>query len=494
MLTLTMFSVLTRLLGFLYKIYLSRIMSTMELGIYNLTLSVYMVLITLVGSSIPLTISKITSTNRANKKEFSTAYSVTASLILSIGLAILTCIILLLCKPLLIMILGDSLGFEILLSLLPSILFTALYSQIRGYLWGLENYFAVSLVEFIEQILRIAFCMIFVTLNLFSSPVISVGVALSIACGLSTIYGFILYFKNGGKFKYRRGYYKEIIKSSAPLTGVRLFSSLLQPLVSIILPILLTHYGLTRTLALSELGVIMGMSMPLLSIPSTIIGALCMILVPRISSCNNENNSTLNAQIDNYTMFSIICLFMFIPIFITLGIPICTYVFDNISAGIYLSYSAWIIIPMGISQITSSILNALNQEQKSFIYYIISSIFMLTAVLTLPKFIGIKAMTYSIGISCIILSLLNLRKIKKITGYSTNIFSKLIYQLLINLPVILITRLSYNWFKYIFTSFFAIAFSCIISVLAYFALLFVFNVISFKNMKSFLLKSLKKSH
>ena len=182
------------------------------------------------------------------------------------------------------------------------------------------------------------------------------------------------------------------------------------------------------------------------------------------------------------------------PIFTTLGAPICSYVFDNISAGIYLSYSSWIVIPMGLSQITSSILNALNQEQKSFIYYVISSIFMVIAVLILPKFIGIKAMTYSIGISTIILSILNFVKIKKLTGYSSNLFPKLISQMLINLPIILITKLSYNWLNYFFNDFFAIAISCIISVLSYLALLFVFNIISFKNMKTFISKNFKKEN
>ena len=55
--------------------------------------------------------------------------------------------------------------------------------------------------------------MILIILNIFSSPVLAVGTALSIACGISTLYGFMLYFKNGGKFKYKHGYYKEIIKS-----------------------------------------------------------------------------------------------------------------------------------------------------------------------------------------------------------------------------------------------------------------------------------------
>ena len=196
MLTLTAFSVLTRFLGFLYKIYLSRIMSTYELGVYSLTLSVYMVLITIVASSIPLSISKIASNNRSLNKEYNTHYSVTSSLILSTIVSIVLVIGIILAKPLLVWILGGQLGFEIIITLIPSIIFSALYSQIRGYLWGYENYFSVSMVEFIEQILRIVFCMLFVSLKIFPSPVISVGVALSIACGISTLYGYYLYFKN----------------------------------------------------------------------------------------------------------------------------------------------------------------------------------------------------------------------------------------------------------------------------------------------------------
>ena len=466
-------------------------MTTTDLGIYNVTLSVYMVLITIVSSSIPLTISKITALNKSNNKSYATNYSVTSSLLLSIGLSVVLCVLILLLKPLLLLILGDHLGYEILIALLPSIIFTALYSQIRGYLWGLENYFGVSMVEFIEQIIRIVFCMLFVTLDLFPSPVISVGVALSIACGISTIYGFILYFKNGGRIKFRQGYFKDIIKSSAPLTGVRLLSSVLQPLVSILLPIQLTKFGMEKSMALSELGIVTGMSMPLLSIPSTIIGALCMVLVPRISG--HEEDDSVSGQIDNYITFSMFCLFMFVPIFITLGIPICSFVFDNVSAGIYLTYATWIIIPMGISQITSSILNAFNKEQKSFIYFIFSNLIMVLIVLIFPKFIGIKAMVLGIGISNLVLSILNLKEIKKITGYKSQIIKKITIQLLLNLPIILITKLTYNILDKCIGQFLSIAISCIICVVSYIALLFVFGILNFKSMKSIFSKIQKKS-
>ncbi len=491
MLTLTAFSVLTRFLGFLYKIYLSRIMSTYELGVYSLTLSVYMVLITIVSSSIPLTISKITSNNKTLNKEYNTHHSVTSSIILSTIISIIIVILLLISKPLLIWILGGKLGYEIIITLIPSIIFSALYSQIRGYLWGYENYFSVSIVEFIEQILRIIFCMAFVSLDIFSSPVVSVGVALSVACGISTIYGYYLYFKNKGRIKYKSGYFKEIIKSTLPLTAVRLFGSILQPVVAIILPIILGNFGIDKELAVSELGVALGMTMPLLSIPSTIIGSLCMILVPRISSHNQETSTTLNEQIENYINFSIICIMVFVPIFIVLGVPMGKFIFSNSLAGIYISNSSWIIIPMGIAQITTSILNALNQEQKTFIYYIISSIFMFLVILVTPKFLGTMSMLYSIGISNIVLSILNVIKIKKLTSYSTKITNKILTQIMLILPIILLTKITYNWSSIITSKLISLIICSVISVIGYIVLIFSFNIIDFRLIKNLINSSSK---
>ena len=494
MLTLTAFSILTRFLGFLYKIYLSRIMSTYELGVYSLTLSVYMVLITIVASSIPLSISKIASNNRSLNKEYNTHYSVTSSLILSTIVSIVLVIGIILSKPLLVWILGGQLGFEIIITLIPSIIFSALYSQIRGYLWGYENYFSVSMVEFIEQILRIVFCMLFVSLKIFPSPVISVGVALSIACGISTLYGYYLYFKNKGRLKFKRGYFKEIIKSSLPLTAVRLFGSILQPIVAIILPIILSNFGIDKEVAVSELGVAMGMTMPLLSIPSTIIGSLCMVLVPRISSYNQETSSTLNKQIDNYINFSIICIMLFVPVFIVLGVPMCEFIFNNTLSGIYISNCAWIIVPMGIAQITTSILNALNQEQKTFIYYIISSLFMFLCILVMPKFLGTMSMLYSIGISNIVLSILNIIKIKKLTNYSTKISSKIIVQIMISLPIILLTNITYNWTSIITSKIISIIICSTISIIGYILLIFTFNILDFKIVKNLILAKNKQKN
>lgn len=488
MLTLTVFSVATRCLGFIYKIYLTKIMTTTELGIYNITLSIFMVMLTIVGSSIPLTISKITAKNKAVNKTSYTSYSVTSATIFNTLISLILCGVTLVSSPLINLMIGDSIGFTIIVSLLPSIVFTAVYSSLKGYMWGLENYFAVSIVELIEQIIKIGLCIVFIYFKVFSNPIISVAQAMNIACGLSTLIGIYFYLRNQGKFKYKNGFFKEIIYSTAPLTCVRVFSSLLTPLISVIVPLRLVNEVVTRGEILSELGVLMGMTMPLLSIPSTIIGALCMILIPKIQG---ENKEKVNNGINYYILFTISCIFLFIPAFIVLGKPICEYIYSNAEAGIYLSREAWIMLPIGLSQITTSILNALNLETRTFLYFLISNIIMLIFTLIFTPLIGSEIIVWGIGISAIVTTYLNTRKIQKSLNFKTKILNLTFSHVLVSLPVILITEYVYNIFSVILSPILAILFSGIICVSSFLSLLFVFDILNFRTLKIYLLKSKK---
>lgn len=486
MLTLTVFSVATRCLGFIYKIYLTKIMTTTELGIYNIALSIFMVLLTIVGSSIPLTISKITAKNKALNKSSYSSYSVTSATIFNTLVGAILCGITLISSPLLNLMIGDSTGYTIIVSLLPSIIFTAIYSGLKGYMWGLENYFAVSIVELIEQIIKIGLCILFICIDAFNNPILSVAHAMNISCGLSTLLGVYFYLKNHGRFKYKNGYFKEIIYSSTPLTCVRVFSSLLTPLISIIIPLRLVNEVVTRSEILSELGILMGMTMPLLSIPSTIIGALCMILIPKIQG---ENKERMNSGINYYILFTISCIFLFIPAFIVLGRPICEYIYSNPQAGIYLSHGAWIMLPVGLAQISTSILNALNLETKTFLYFLISNIIMLAFTFIFTPLIGSEIIVYGIGISAIVTTYLNIRKIQKSLCIKTKILSLTLSHILVSLPVILVTKYVYNILNIALSPIFAIGISGIICVASFLSLLFVFDILNFRTLKVYLLKS-----
>ena len=58
---ITGFAVITRVLGFVFRIYLSRMLGAEMLGLYQVSLSVFMVLLTIVASGLPLVISKLSA-------------------------------------------------------------------------------------------------------------------------------------------------------------------------------------------------------------------------------------------------------------------------------------------------------------------------------------------------------------------------------------------------------------------------------------------------
>lgn len=464
-------------------------MTTTELGIYNITLSIFMVMLTIVGSSIPLTISKITAKNKALSKNNNTSYSVTSATIFNTLIGVILCGITIISSPLINLMIGDNIGNTIIISLLPSIIFTAIYSGLKGYMWGLENYFAVSIVELVEQVIKIALCVIFVYFKVFNNPIIAVAQAMNISCGISTLIGIYYYLKNHGRFKYKKGYFKEIFYSSTPLTCVRVFSSLLTPLISIIIPLRLVSNVVTRNEILSELGVLMGMTMPLLSIPSTIIGALCMILIPKIQG---ENPDKMNGGINYYMLFTISCIFLFIPIFIVLGEPVCSYIYSNSMAGIYLSKESWVMLPIGLAQITTSILNALSLETRTFLYFLISNIAMLLFTLIFTPLFGSEIIVIGIGLSAIITTILNTRKIKKSLGIKTKICNLIFTHTLVSLPIILITKYTYNILISILSPLPSIVIAGIVSIASYIGLLFVFDILNFRTIKVYLFKS--KNH
>ena len=121
----------------------------------------------------------------------------------------------------------------------------------------------------------------------------------------------------------------------------------------------------------------------------------------------------------------------------------------------------------------------------------ISSVFLFLSVIFLPKYIKIMSMIFGMGVSNIVLTILNLSKIKKLTNYESKIINKITTQMLIVMPVIWITKITYDWLHIISGQFISMMICSIISTITYFMLLFIFNVINPKAVINFMNKTLK---
>ena len=64
----TIFSLMEKFLGFIYRIYLSRAIGSEGVGLYQITLSVFALLLTLCSSGIPATVSRLITKYRAERQ------------------------------------------------------------------------------------------------------------------------------------------------------------------------------------------------------------------------------------------------------------------------------------------------------------------------------------------------------------------------------------------------------------------------------------------
>ena len=126
-----------------------------------------------------------------------------------------------------------------------------------------------------------------------------------------------------------RSEYKPLLASALPITAMRTANSLSVSLVSIILPIRLVSAGLTNAQAMSVFGSAMGQAIPLLFIPTTLIGSFTLVLVPEISENFYKGNyHYLKRDVEKAIKFTCFLTALFVPVFFVCGEEIGILVFN----------------------------------------------------------------------------------------------------------------------------------------------------------------------
>ncbi|MBQ3047438.1 MAG: oligosaccharide flippase family protein [Clostridia bacterium] len=484
---LTSFSILTRALGFLFRIILSRAIGAEGLGIYQISFSVFMVLETFISSGLPLVVSKYTSKSIAENNTLKQKSVITSALLIGLITAMLLCIIVILFKNFFGLLFTDKRCLNILIVLLPGLVFSSVYAILRGNLWGQKKYFLVSFTEFLEQLFRM---LIFVFLmaifySIFDGIVIA-SISYVISCAMSALIVLIVYLKNKGKFeKPKKDLCVSLLKTSIPITSVRVVSSLLMPIISIIIPIQLIKCGYTNEQALSIFGVAMGMTFPLLYIPSTLVGSLSVTLIPDLSTAiAQENFLEIKTKVNFAIKFGMFVAFLFVPIFYALGETIGIFLYNNIQSGVFLSNSCLLILPICLSGLTVSCLNALNLEVKGFINYAIGALFLFLSIILLTKFIGILSLVWGMGLCLGIASILNIRLLNKKLKYKFFNLMYLTKLFICSIPAILICRWCFNILNIFSPLIISLSISCLAGEIFFLMFGLIFNLYNLSFLKT----------
>lgn len=411
----TAFSVAEKAFGFLYRVILSRTLGSEGMGLYQVALSVFAVLATAAASGIPLTVSRLITKYRARNNKNAQSSVVAAALIAALCFSVPAFSALFFGHELFDFIFSDPRCMSILLILLPSLTFNSVYSVIRGVMWGNKQFIPYCVIDLIEELTMIFAGVLLVTAmtDVFDGArraALAIVVSYLVSFTLSGIY----FFCKGGRLRNPKRQLKPLLASALPITGMRTSNSLINSAISLLLPARLIAAGFTSGEAMSEIGVAMGMSMPILSIPATLIGSLALVMVPELAeNFYRGDHKKMKDNIEKAIKLTALIACLLIPPLFVLGKDVGVILFANEHGGEIIRNCCFMLLPMSIGMISTSILNSLGYEKMTCAYFFIGAAATLLCVWFLPQFVGVYALMIGMAASSVITMTLNLRLIVK---------------------------------------------------------------------------------
>lgn len=424
---LTLAGIVTRIIGFFFRIFLSRNIGEEGMGIYQLLSPIMALSFSLTCAGIQTAISKYVAAYEASDNHKSSLLTLWYGLIVSIFLSIILGIFLAkFSSPISTHFLAEVRCRPIICVYALSLPFCAIHSCINGYYYGIKRTAVPAITQLLEQIVRV------VSVGLFfcwagesSQSAKTIYAVLGIVLGegfssLSSIIFFLHHNKSqsilskGTPQTKKRLIFNKLIGLSVPLSINRICLNLLQSIEAVFLPRKLVIFGLSGREALGLYGVLTGMALPMILFPQAITNSVSILLLPYVSEAQaRKKNHQISRSIGLGTGFCLLLGFIFMSLFFIFGPFIGNRIFHSQDAGIFIRILSFICPFLYLGTLTTSILNGLGKANTTFCINLIVLSIRLFGVFMLVPLYGIKTYLHILLLSQIIHCLLNFLALKK---------------------------------------------------------------------------------
>ena len=394
---LTVAGFISRIFGFLFRIFLSRSFGEESVGLYQMIFPLYILCLSLSTAGLQTAVSRITAekTTLGHNKEADGV--LTAALCLAVVISLIEILVIQnQAGSIAGSLFGDDRCMELILIISYALPFAAVHSCICGRSLGLGDTMLPATSQLIEQcvrILTVVLLWIFLrTCGLTPSIRLAAAgvVAGEMAAALFTVRGLRL------QRPVRAGI-RELFAFSAPLTANRTALTLLQSIEAVSIPASLIRYGMSATEAVSLYGVLTGMALPCILFPSALTGSVGTVLLPAVSAASTSGNRRSvflllrKAIVSCFSLGLACCLF-----FLLFGKMIGRFLFHSADAGRFIITLAWIC---PFLYVNSSLLNAVNGYGRTGTSFLISMSGLLIRIagvfLAVPQF-GIQGYLWAL--------------------------------------------------------------------------------------------------
>lgn len=430
-LILTLTGLLSRVIGFFYRIYLSRLFGEEGMGIYQLLSPVLALSFSLSAAGIQTAISKYVAASVAKGNCKDSYRYLFTGLFLSLLLSVPCMLLLLMFSDFVaVHFLLEARTASMLRIIALSIPAGAVHSCINGYYYGIKKTMLPSSTQIIEQFMRF-FCVLaadFLARRSHTVPHINAAVVGLVVgeCAAMLISLLAIYFRfyreeagagksslpcsnaGGGKhtmpmsntavFGISRFHaVKNLLVLAFPLTVSRIVVNLLQSVEAVAIPSRLCRYGYDSVTALSVYGVLTGMALPLLFFPNALTGSMSLLLLPMVSEADAKGNTDAVKNTTLKTIQSCLLLGAACTLFFFLSGPFLgRFLFHSELAGRYIRSLSLLCPFLYLCTTLSGILHGLGKAVSVFFVNVFSlSLRLLFVFFLIPAF----------GIDCYILSM-----------------------------------------------------------------------------------------
>ncbi len=289
---LTAVSLFSQAVGFVYRVFLSRMVGSQVMGLYQLILPVSSVLMSLTAVGFTVACSNLTARYRATGNHRAAAQTVKTCVC---GFLCAFGVVALIAAPLSdaisVHLLGDARSRLGLLLLLPCVLLPGLENIHKHSFYGAGQVRPPAFTEICEQLIRSGAVLGLLWVFLPQNPERTVGL---IVCGmilceifsaltLALLYRRFLGRTPAGEGVESRTLRRNVLHIAVPIGSTALLGNLMGAATAVVIPQRLVHAGQEVSSAMSQFGILCGMTMPLLTLPTAFISAMGLVLLPRLA-------------------------------------------------------------------------------------------------------------------------------------------------------------------------------------------------------------------
>jgi stage V sporulation protein B len=433
--------VLNRILGFVPRIALPRMIGAEGVGLIQLVYPFTIVMLTLIAGGIPLAVAKLVA--EADSKEDTRAVSkilriaVTLSLTLSF-IAAFGCLGL--SELISSRIMTDSRVHTAFLMMIPVLPLVAVSSVWRGYFQGKQNMIPTALSQTTETLFRIVLTLLFVWLFLpYGLELAAAGAVLGMVAGecAGLLVLWVQFTRDRRapleeqpksqihstvklKTKQETSYLRKLLQTAIPVTGSKMIGSLSYLLESILTAQSLAAAGVAAAIATAQYGALQGMVIPLLLLPGALTYSLAVSLVPSLSEAASRGDwSTIHIRLHQSMRLAIVTGAPFVVLMGLLAGPICTLLYGNDSMADMLRWMAPIAIFLYMQAPLQAALQALNRPGTALFNTFAGAaikLILIVQLATQPQY-GILGAVIAIGVNMVLVTLLHWISVARLTGF-----------------------------------------------------------------------------